>query len=289
MTPPKKPVNVKHFCNIGDIISSLPGLKRHYELTNRKAVYCQQLNVPADYYLNAIHPTKDEKGNQVMCNQKMFDMIKPLLEHQPYIESMEVYNGQLISVDFDVVRKERFVNIPHQAIQQWLFLAYPDLACDLSKDWIEVGNIDISDCYLIHPYLATEPAPIENLHEKVIVNFTERYRNKIINYFFLRKYQDRLIFSGTENEYLIFCKEWGLEIPRLVVKDFLQLAYIIKRCKFLLCNQSFQWNLSFAMHTPHVLELFEFADNCQCFMYEDSYGFYHQPPVEYFFKKLLTK
>lgn len=285
----KKPVSVKHFCNIGDIIASLPGLKEHHRITKRTAVFCQQLNVPANYYENAMHPTKDEKGTQVMCNEKMFNMIKPLLESQAYIERMEVFNGQLINVDFDIIRKERFVNLPHQAIQQWLFMAYPDISCDLSKAWIEIGEVDISNCYLIDPFLVTTPAPIEDLQEKIIVNFTQRYRNKTINYFFLRKYERYLIFSGTEEEYLLFCSEWGLNIPRLVVHDFLQLAFIIKKIKFLLCNQSFIWNISFAMKTPHILEICEHADNCQCFFYEDSKGFLHQPPLEYFFKKLINK
>ena len=284
---PKKPVNVKHFCNIGDIIASLPGLKRHYELTKRKSVYCQQLNVPANYYMNAPHPTVDDEGGQVFCNQKMFDMIKPLIEAQEYIERMEVYNGQLISINLDVIRKERFINMPHQAIQQWVFMAYPDMATDLSKTWLEVGEVDISNCYLIDPFLVTRPDPIENLHEKIILNFTERYRNKALNYFFLKKYQDRLIFAGTEYEYLSFCKEWKLDIPRLVVHDFLQLASILKKCKFLLCNQSFLWNVSFAMKTPHVLEICEYADNCQCFMYENSLGHLHQQGIVYYFKELL--
>lgn len=285
------PRRVKHFCNIGDLIASLPGLKELYETSGRKNIYYQQLNVPVNYYQDAVHPTvaDDGSGKQVMCNQKMFDMIKPLIEKQDYIERLEPYQGQPVNIDLDVIRRERFVNIPHQAIQQWVFMSYPDMAADLSKDWIETGEVDISDCYLIDPFLVTTPTPIENLHEKVIVNFTERYRNKVINYYFLRKYQDKLIFAGTETEYLLFYKEWGLTIPRLVVTDFLQLAYIIKKAKFLLCNQSFQWNLSFAMHTPHILELCEHADNCQCFMYEDSFGFFHQPSVEYFFKRLIKK
>lgn len=285
----KAPVNVKHFCNIGDIIATLPGLKRHYELTGRKAVYCQQLNVPGDYYANAAHPVKDEKGTQVMCNQKMFDMIKPLLEAQEYIERMETYTGQLITIDFDIIRRERFVNMPNQAIQQWVFMSFVDIATDLSKPWLEIGEVDISDCYLIDPFLVTTPNVLENLHEKIIVNFTERYRNKNINYFFLRQHQDKLIFCGTEEEYLLFCAEWGLAIPRLVVSNFLQTAYILKKCKFLLSNQSFLWNVSFAMKTPHVLELCEYAPNCQCFMYENSFGFLHQPGLSCYFKKLLKE
>lgn len=284
----KHPVTVKHFCNIGDIIASLAAMKSLSQKTNRKVLYCQQLNVPATYYEGAVHPVKDDKNIQVMCNQKMFDMIRPLLLSQDYIEDMQVYNGQLINVDLDVIRREKFVNIPHQAIQQWLFMSYPDMAYDLSKSWISVGEVDMSGCELFYPDLVTYPVPISEikLQDYCILNFTERYRNHIINYFFLKEYQNNLMFAGTEQEYNVFCIKWGLNIPRLVVKDFLQLAYAIKHSRFLYGNQSFCWNIAEAMKTPRLLEICEYADNCQAFIGENSYGYLHQTAAVHYFKEL---
>jgi hypothetical protein len=91
---------------------------------------------------------------------------------------------------------------------------------------------------------------------KVIINFTERYRNTMIDYNFLKHYAPDLIFAGTEREHWLFCNQWGLgSVPRLVVKDFLELAYAIKNCRFLLGNQSMNWNLAEAMKTPRLLEI----------------------------------
>ncbi len=280
-------VTVKHFCNIGDIIASLASCKSFYLKTGKKILYCQQLNVEGSYYAGATHPTISDEGKMVMVNQKMFDMIRPLLLAQEYIEDMQVYNGQKINIDFDVIRKKFFVNIPHQAIQQWLFMAYPDIAYDLSTTWIDIPEVDISNCALLYKGLTTTTMPIENLESKVIINFTERYRNAHLNYYFLKKHQKDLIFAGTQREFQLFCDKWELDIPLLMVNDFLEYAYIIKKAKFLLSNQSFAWNISAAIRSPHLLELCEFAPNTQCFFAPKSFGHYHQFGMEFYFNELL--
>lgn len=269
---------VKHMANIGDAIASLASLKSYYETTGKKIIFCQQIDVEASYYIGAVHPTTSNEGVQVMMNEKMFKMMKPLLLSQEYIEDVVIFNGQKIDIDLDVIRSEVFVNMPYQAIQQWIMMAYPDLLADLSKAWINLRPHTI--------YYDNGKVKSEN---KVVLNFTERYRNCGINYFFLKKYQDSLIFAGTEKEHSIFCNKWDLAIPRLIVNDFLELAYIIRDCKFLLSNQSMIWNLSEAMKTPRILEICQYAPNCQPFIGEDSYGFLHQVGVEYYVEKLMNK
>ena len=71
-------LTVKHSANIGDLIASLAGLHQYWMDNNEQIVYHQQLNVKGIYYDND-HPTK-ENGDMVMCNKKMFEMIKPLIE-----------------------------------------------------------------------------------------------------------------------------------------------------------------------------------------------------------------
>jgi len=269
----ERPATFKHLCNPGDLIAAMCAMKGYHRETGRKVRVLQELNTNAQYYPGAVHGTTDEHGQQVCMNQHIFDMIKPLVESQPYIESMEVFSGQEVDIDLDVIRKKTFVNIPHGLIQTWVFLAYPDLYWDLSKDWITLPETDL---------------PIVNfIKDKIILNFTERYRNGLIHYHFLKKYQSQLVFAGTEREYLLFTNKWRLDIPRLEVKDFLELAYAVKNCKFLLANQSMNYNLSYSMHTPHVLEMCEFASNCPTFTYENSYGFYHQVNVEYYCHRLM--
>lgn len=270
----QEPARFKHMCNPGDLIASMAAIKSFYQQTQRKVIVSQQLNVPANYYAGATHGTRDDKGLMVCMNRDIFDKIQPLVQAQEYIHSMEVFEGQPVHTDLDVIREKNFVNLPHGMIQGWVMMAYPDLAYDLSKAWISVDdNIP------------------ENIKEQVegkgIVNFTERYRNASINYYFLRKYQRSLVFSGTEKEYYLFCNAWGVDIPRLEVKNFLDLAYALKTAKFMLGNQSMLWNISEAMKTPRILEICKYAQNCMSFVGEKSYGFLHQEGVEHYVHLLV--
>jgi hypothetical protein len=263
------PTRVKHFCNAGDVIASLAGLKSYWEKNNRKIIFCQQIGVAAQYYAGATHGTTDSNGNMVCMNERVWEMVQPLLLSQEYIHSCEEYTGQEdILIDIDVIRKKVFVNLPQGQIQAWIMYAFPDLAYDLSRPWITLPDADLPI--------------IDQVKDKIIVNFTERYRNGHINYYFLRKFKHRLLFVGTDREHLLFVNRWKCDMPKLETKNFLELAYAVKHCKFLLANQSMVWNLSEAMKSPRILEVCEFAVNCMPFVGEKSYGFYHQQGVEHY-------
>jgi hypothetical protein len=260
---------VKHWCNPGDAIASLAALKAFYQNTKSKVIFCQQLGIEANYYPTAVHDTTDDTGKMVCMNQAIWDMLQPLLLSQEYIHSTEEFVGQDdILIDLDVIRKKVFVNLPHGSIQSWVMFAFPDLAFNLSQPWITLPEADLPI--------------IDQVKDKIIINFTERYRNGHINYYFLRKYKHKLLFAGTAREHLLFVNKWKIDMPKIEVNDFLELAYALKNCKFLLSNQSLNWNIAEAMKTPRVLELCEFAPNCMPFYGEKSYGFYHQQGLEYY-------
>lgn len=273
--------HIKHSCNPGDIVASMIAIKRYYELTNRKTKFLQSINFKANYYHGAKHGTVDEKGQMVTLNKRLFDMIKPLVESQPYIDSFEQYDGQRIDIDFDVIRGKTFVNMPQGSIQGWLFYAFPDLAADISKPWLT---------------LDPQRQQIEEVTKgKVILNFTDRYRNArvVLDYFFLRNYAPDLIFAGTETEHFQFCNQWGLHtIPLLETKDFLEVAYAVRGGRFLLSNQSFMWNLSTSLGTNRLLEVCDYAHNCMPFYGSDAdgkfnnLGFFHQAGLEYWFREM---
>lgn len=267
--------SIKHACNLGDIIGALPQCKKYYDITKRKIRFLQRINMPAAYYAGAIHGTVDETGTMVTLNKKLFEMVKPLLESQEYIESMQVYEGQVAHLDFDTIRGKTFVNMPHGSLQSWLTYAFPDLHYDISKPWI---------------FLDEAEHQIESATKgKIIINFTERYRNGLMDYFFLKNFMPDLIFAGTEAEHFKFCNQWQLTIPRLDVVNFLDLAYALRGCRFLLSNQSFQWNLATALGIPRVLEVCQYAQNCLPFYGEDNYGFFHQVALEYYFRMMYNK
>lgn len=274
--PQQMMTNIFHAVNLGDLVASMGAIKKFYDETKRKVCVLQKIGQPAAYYQGAVHPTVNEEGVNVCINNHGFEMLKPLIESQYYVHKMEKYEGQRIDLDFNVIRGKTFVNMPNGMIQSWVVYAFPDLASDLSKPWIELKG----DC----------PKNIlKQIKGKIIINFTERYRNVQTDYFFLKNYEPDLIFAGTEREHWLFCNQWQLNIPRLEIKDFLEYAYAIKYSRFLIGNQSLGWNLAEAQKTPRILEMCSYAPNCMPFVGEDSYGFFHQVGVEYYFKILYNK
>lgn len=266
----------KHSVNLGDLYAAMGTMKKFYEMTQRKVAIAQVCGQIAAYYPGAEHPTKNAEGQAVCMNDEMWTMVKPLVESQEYIHSIEKYEGQHIDIDLDVIRGKTNVNLPHGAIQNWVPFAWPDLAFDLSKPWIILNG----EC----------PDDIKKqVKGKAILNFTERYRNQLIDYFFLKNYVPDLIFAGTEREHWLFCNRWQLSIPRLEIKDFLELGYAIKESRFLLSNQSQAWNLADAMKTPRILEVCNYAENCITGIGEDSYGFFYNTGVEYYWRLLYNK
>lgn len=267
---------IKHSVNLGDLIACMAAIKKYYDVTKRQVIISQSIGTLAAYYQGASHPTKNEAGEHVCMNAKMWDMVKPLIESQYYVHSFEKYEGQKIDLDFDVIRGKTFVNLPNGMIQSWIVFAFPDLACDLSKPWITIEG--------------KAPKHItKQVGGKILINFTERYRNSIMDYFFLKNYTDDLIFSGTEREHFLFCNQWQLNIPRIETNDFLDLAYAVRDARFTIGNQSFLWNLCEALKSPRILEMCSFAPNCAPMIGEDSYGYYHQVGAEYYFRKLYNQ
>ena len=270
-------LRVKHSVNPGDLIACMSNMKKYYDATQRKLIVSQQIGMLAQYYPGAIHPTVNEEDRNVCCNDKMWEMLKPLVESQEYVHSFEKYEGQHVDLDFNVIRGTTFVNLPNGMIQSWIVYAFPDLAYDLTKPWI---------------FLKDENCPLQiksDVDGKILLNFTERYRNTNLNYYFLKHYMNDLVFAGTEREHYLFCEQWQLQIPRLIVNDFLELGYAIKNCRFILANQSLNWNIAEAMKTPRILEVCSYASNCAPFVGEDSYGYFHQIAAEHYFEILYNK
>jgi hypothetical protein len=281
-----KTITYLHSCNAGDLIGALAGVREIYRKFGKKAIIYQELDVPGHYMPGLVHSVKDDQGTQVTMNKKMFDMAKPLLLAQEYVEDFLVYNGEKIEVDLNVIREsilsvegkpsyikapEKFANIPNGALPGWPMLAFPPMACDISQPWIDTPGLTV------------------NFQSYILINRTERYLNKLMNYSFLKKYEKELLFTGTEREHFLFCKEFDLNFPRLGVDNFLELAEIMKMSLFFLGNQSFPWNLANAMGVPRIVEMFSQAPNCQPFVGKDNYGSYRPDHIEYYFDYLYNQ
>lgn len=263
-------IKFKNSSPAGDLMAMLAGIKTICDQKASKAIIYQRLDVAGIGYEGAIHPFKNEIGDEVMMNEYMFNMLKPLLENQYYIEKYEIYNGQEYDLDLDKVRMQIFTNQPLGSINRWIFYVYPQMSCDLSERWVKAERFSDTN------YISN----------KLIINFTFRYRNTIIDYNFLKGYQNRIVFAGLKEEKDFFCKQWGLDIPHFDVFDFKHLADTFVSAKGFLGNQSFCYQLAEALKIPRILELSPAIPNVIP-TGDKAYDFYHQEAVEYYVEKIL--
>lgn len=267
----KKFIYYKTSSPCGDLVSFLAGIRQMWIHTGKKGVVYQRLGMEGISYEGAVHPYENEHKIPIAFNQYTFDMMRPLLLSQEYIEDYLVYTGQEYEIDFDLVRLHTYTNQPKGSLNRWFNHSFPEMASDLSKKWID-----------IHEGIS---APYK---DKVVINFTQRHRNHIVTYFFLKQYEQQIIFAGLEKERDIFCKEWSLNIPHLQVDNFYELAKVISECKFFLGNQSFCFQLAEALKTPRILEIFPMLPNVIP-TGENAFDFYHQSEAEFHFHKLLNR
>lgn len=260
-----------HTGSIGDVWASLPAVFSGVEQMKKKATYYLRPNVPATYYEGAVHPTLDKNGENVMLNEKMIEMMIPLLKAQPYIEDAIMHTTQKFQVPLNMIR-HTFVNMPNHDLRRWYFFIFPNLWMNIARQYIFVPKTDKDF----------------GTAGKVIVARTERYHADHMSYYFLQKYQDKIIFAGTELEYKIFCARYELDIPRLVISDFLELAQALSQSLGLMSNQTMIFQIAEGMKVPRVVELCKMAPNVEPVgdMAFQSYG---AIGMEYYLKEIIKK
>ena len=217
-------VSFHHSGNCGDIIYSLPTVK---ELArNGKARMLLNINQAAKY--ENFHPL----GN-VMLNKTMADMLAPLLLHQPYIESCEIYEQGDFDYNLDTFRSYTFL-LDRGSIARWYFHVFA-ISAPLYKPWLTAPvNADAKDA--------------------IIIARSHRYRNPHISYDFLSRYP-KLLFIGVREEY----DDMKLMIPSLVwrpVKDFLEMASLLNGCRLFIGNQSFPFSIAEGLKVNRLLEIY---------------------------------
>lgn len=260
-------INIKTSSPAGDLISYMAGIKQLYKETGKKSVIYQRLDMPGAGYPGSIHPYQNEQDEPICMPESIFNMLKPLICSQEYIEDFLVHKGESIDFDMDVIRLERYTGQPYSSLNRWFNYPFPQMASNLSEKYIEV--------------------PVQGSKQIGIINFTQRYRNHVISYNFLKQYESNLIFAGLQHERDLFCKQWGLDIPLLEVDDFLTLASTIAGCKFFVGNASFCFQLAEAVKVPRALEIFPRMPNVIP-TGEKAYDYLYQTSAEYYFDKLFN-
>jgi hypothetical protein len=196
----------------------------------------------------------------------LYSTMKDLLLQQPYIHEVREYPPGL-------AYKEQ---APGIAI---------DYDLDLARDQPKKGLIHIVKRYMDafginypnwkEPWLKVEQKPFEwawwNIPDDyVIVNYTSRHIyneqmgveskvdwKRVINSIEQPKY-----FIGKYEEYLWFCKKYGIDLPYLQTHNLLQAALLIKHAHSVYCNQSSVLAISQSLGKTYYLDVKPFKRNC---------------------------
>lgn len=268
-------LNYRHSGNLGDLWYSLGAVKKNCERTNTKANIFLRLGVKAQYINGMEHPIYNEEGNNVMLNIYCFNMAKPLLEAQPYIASVQEYNGEKMDVNLDTFRNNS-VNLSAHDIRKWYGYVFPEMMPDISQQVLFVEHP------LFNPEYVT---PMQTPY--IMVNRTQRYLNDKISYRFLRYIGEfiPIIFVGAQEEMLIFQKE----VPNMTwfhATDFLHLAWWIREAKLFIGNQSMCYAIAEQMKSHRLLEVCPYIPNvitCGA----NGEEFITQEGFEYYVKEMI--
>ncbi|MBA9072313.1 hypothetical protein GGR22_000439 [Flavobacterium gossypii] len=251
----QKNLSFRHSGHLGDIVYSLPVIKELSKTHNCTLYIRADKPMTSEYYK---HPS----GN-VMLSKKIISKFLPLLQEQDYLRHAAFWEDEEIDIDLDLFRD---LPVDFSFLSHRWYFHIAGIQPDLNQKYLEVAD---------HA----------TIKDKVVIVRSLRAQNYFADYSFLSKYEN-LLFIGIREEY----EELKKMVPNLEfydVKDFYEMAQIIKSSKFFLGNQSFAYALADGLKVPRLLE----ANPEFPVVYpigEKAYDFYFQEHFEFYFDKLYT-
>ena len=173
-----------------------------------------------------------ENGQRETMHGERFESIKPLLEAQYYINSVEWdYQIAGITHDFSTFRSH--------------YQVHENLALQQAK---HVGiTVNIKE-----PWLKVEPI----YHNRTVIARSSRYHNPIFPWRrLLDSLEDEPLFVGLVTEHKAFESYFG-EIEYQKTENILELAKVIAGAKQLISNQTCAWCLGASLGLPTIQETF---------------------------------
>jgi|SRR6056300_411272 hypothetical protein len=214
----------KHSGDIGDIIFSLPTIRA---LGGGK-LYLDPEGGESSPYVRWMHKTRTK------LNIKTIESLKPLLELQPYISSVEPLSGQKVDYDLDQFRHHIKFN-------------------NLSDSHLDCFNL--SKTHRNEPWI-TGVEPII-LDKKIVISRSPRvHGNHEFWELTLPQIKDRCVFVGFEKEHEIVEYTFDVKIEHYKTETILELARVIAGCDEFYGNQSFAHSLAEGMKKNIIHEYY---------------------------------
>jgi hypothetical protein len=212
-------------------------------------------------YLNVNPKYKIPRVGETKFNEKAAMALMPLIQAQPYIKEVALYDGEPVDYNLDLFRLYGDLT--------WTNLCYIILktfGCDtqaMNRQWLFV-----------------EPKKMEKI---VLINKTDRYLNPEVDWTrFIEAYGDYMAFVGLESEYKAFIEEFKVDIPHYATKDFLELAQLIAGCSIFIGNQSSPYAIAEGLKVDTIQVVCDQCPNC---LFERPNAYYE--PNKYMIKRKI--
>jgi hypothetical protein len=224
-----------HSGALGDIVYALPVIKHygpgelHVKLNNIPNTLRKYGNGPVD------------AAYEGRLSQADYSLIAPLLEAQPYITKVRVYDGAGIHYDLDRFRAT----------------VGPEFKTNFIEVFCQTFKIPYSIDESFKPWLTVRPNPVA----KVVVTRTARYQsNKTstiptwLQVLRENKVEQEGVFIGLPAEHEAFQELFNVTIPYYKCRDFLDMAEVIAGAETFCSNQTFAYSVAQGLGKRTILE-----------------------------------
>jgi hypothetical protein len=237
----------RHSGTFGDLIYSLSVVKKMGGGTF--AVHVGNIEKCVAQY--GYRPDEVDPAHQGRFRNADFDLIRPLLTRQPYIDAVTVWTGDH-DVDLDRFRGVLFRGFEGNYVEAYYRTFDMPVTADIyNETWLE------ADAKTVAP---------------VVINRTFRYRcpNGTGTWQGLLEQANisqNGIFVGTKDEHEDFEKSTGFRVNYYAVQDFKELADVVAGADLFMGNQSAAYSIAMGLGKSSVLETIKIKplQNNECY------------------------
>lgn len=228
----------KHSGTLGDLIYSLYMVKKmgggEFQVALENIERCV-----AKYGYRPEDVDPQHKGR---FTPKDFEMLKPLLERQAYINQATPWRSGDVEAEVDL---DSYRAVLYRTFEGNILEAYhrafnmPFMMQDYDAPWLEADPVTIKPIVVTRS-LRYRPA-----------NGEQGWRDIIAT----GMLEDNSIFVGTPAEHADFESTFGITVPYHPVNNFLELANVVAGADLVVCNQGFTYSLAIGLGQSTVLEI----------------------------------
>jgi len=181
------------------------------------------------------------------------EIMRPLLEVQPYLTSVEFSEKPPPDTDIDLNQFREYLITEHERMKKGA------RRLNLAEAHLYTFKLDLEECE--KPWLVVDYAqPIPD--KPVLMHRSARWRNSSFPWKkIMERHAHHAVFVGLASEHEDFVKDFG-DLPYRPTSNFLELARLIAGCRLYIGNQSLPYAICEGLKHNSVLEVWREGPNC---------------------------